>query len=455
MSERFHFIGIGGIGMSGLARILLEQNIDVSGSDIAASPITEALGAKMAIGHNSSNVSPSMTVVYSSGIPRDNPEYQAAVNLKCVMLHRSDLLFRLMQGYKTLAITGTHGKTTTSSLLSWVLSDCGLDPSFAVGGMISQFQSNGRHGKGEHFVAEADESDGSFLRYTPYGAIVTNIGLDHMNHYLSEEALTDAFKKFMSQVENTRLLFWCGDDERLRKLASPGVAYGFGEGCALRASRFRQGGWASSFDLSFEGKQYSSVETALIGRHNVLNALAVFGLALRLGIDEGEIRRAIKSFGGVRRRCELKGETHGVVFYDDYAHHPTEIRAVLGALRQAMPERRLVAVFQPHRYSRTKDCLGAYGNIFDAADVLLITDIYAAGEAPLPGITAETVLAEVRQHSAISSFYFSRRALAEELAKRALPRDVVVTLGAGDITKAGMEAIEALKNLGEMDEIRK
>lgn len=296
--------------MSGLACILLKKNITVSGSDIAFSYVTEALtqaGAQVHLGHASHNIPVGATVVYSTDIKKDNPEYIAALEQKCVMMHRSDLLFHLMKGYKTLAVTGTHGKTTSSSLLTWVMKQTGKDPSFAVGGMISQLNSNAGYGVGDYFVAEADESDGSFLRYPPFGAIVTNIDTDHVNHYGSMDKLTEAFNHFLHQVENKDFLFWCGDDPRLQKIHPHGISYGYGKNCQVRLSQFIQKGWNISFNIDFNGKHYKEIQLPLIGRHHALNGAAVFCLALNLGLTEEEIRKAFLSFGGVKRRCEKRG----------------------------------------------------------------------------------------------------------------------------------------------------
>lgn len=445
MTEKCHFIGIGGIGMSGLARILLDRKKEVTGSDLNASPITDTLekkGAKVSLGHTISNISPSMTVVFSTDIKQDNPEFKAAVKLRCEMFHRAELLQKLMEGQKTLAVTGTHGKTTTSSLLSWVLYQAGLDPSFAVGGVLPQFQSNGKHGEGDFFVAEADESDGSFLKFHPYAAIVTNIGREHMPHFQTEERLLGEFRTFMSQVENPDLLFWCGDDSRLQSLAYPGITYGFGEQCQLRATQFTQTGWSTTFTISYEGKEYRDVEVALTGRHQVLNSLAVFGLAFQLGLSENQIREGLRTFGGVGRRCEKLGEEQGVLFLDDYAHHTHEIGLTLQAIKKAEPSRRIVAVFQPHRYTRTRDCLGTFAKAFEAADHLIITDIYTAREKPIEGVTPQKVLEEIKD---IPTQYVPRENLPHEIASIVRPLDLVVTLGAGDITKVGRETLEVLK----------
>lgn len=447
-TEKFHFIGIGGIGMSGLARILLKKNMVVSGSDIASSYITEGLekaGAKVTLGQTSHNIPENATVVFSTDIKVDNPEYQAAINQKIPMMHRSDLLLHLMKGYKTLSIAGTHGKTTTSALLSWVLSQAGKDPAFAVGGMIPQFQSNAGYGKGEYFIAEADESDGTFLKYDTFGAIVTNIDSDHINHYGSMAKLIDSFKVFLEGVKSSNLLFWCGDDPHLSRISPKGISYGYSSQCLLRVFNFRQKNWSIFFDIDFEGRCYKEIELSLLGRHNSLNGAAIFGMALKLGIPEDEIRKAFRSFAGVMRRCEKKGEIQNILLLDDYAHHPTEIKTTLHGIRQALNGRRLIAVFQPHRYSRTRDCLGEYKGIFADADEIFITEIFSAGEVPIPDVTHESVIHELESDEITKCHYVPRKEMAAALANFARTHDVIVTLGAGDITKLSYELLNLFK----------
>lgn len=446
--EKCHFIGIGGMGMSGLAHIMLNKNVEVSGSDLAQNYVTENLinlGAKVFVGHSSQHILPGMTVVYSSDIKHENPEFQAAVDLKCPLMHRSEFLQMLMHSKRSLAVAGTHGKTTTSALLSWVFYHANQNPSFAIGGMVPQLKGNASYGNGDYFVAEACESDGSFLNYDPYGAIVTNVDFDHMDYYQSEEALFNAFQKFMSNVSSSEHLFWCGDDLNLKKVSSQkGISYGFDDHCRLKIDNFHQVGWKIFFDLNFNGKKYSEIEVSLTGRHNALNAAAVFGLAISLGLPEEEIREGLKSFAGVNRRCEKKGEMQGILFLDDYAHHPTEIRATLKAIRQAIGERRLVVVYQPHRYSRAKECMGMYQGVFSECDSLFITEIFAAGEAPIPEISHESIVQEVLNNKILCRFA-SRKDVAETLAQFIRPHDVVVTLGAGDITKVAFEILSLLK----------
>lgn len=432
-----HFIGIGGIGMSGLARIMLAKNMSVSGSDLTSNLLTEQLsrdGAKIYKDHSAKYVTEGTTVVFSSGVKSDNPEYQAALALKCPLLHRSDLLLKLTEGYRTLAVTGTHGKTTTSALLASVLLEAKQNPCFAIGGVLPQIKSNAGYGEGTYFVAEADESDGTFLKYDSFGAIVTNIDCDHMDFFKTEDELVKAFKIFIDKVKDSKHLFWCGEDERLRTIADRGISYGFTENCQLRGSHFKQIGWSVFFDIHFNGKTYQSVELPLGGYHNALNALGVFGLCITLGIAEDKIRAGFKNFQGVQRRSERKGNAYGIDFLDDYGHHPTEIKATLKSIRKAIGEKRLIAIYQPHRYTRTQDTLGKFGDTFEEADVVVITDIYAAGEMPITGLHAKDLVREVR-----GSQYISRSGLADQLTRQLRPHDVVVSFGAGDITKTWSE----------------
>lgn len=441
---RYHFIGIGGIGMSALARILLQRGISVSGSDIASSAITENLkadGAEIFIGHAAENLKEKATVVYNTMIAAENPEYQEAQKKECPLIHRSDLLKELMEGHLPLLVSGTHGKTTTSSLLAHVLSEAGLSPSFAIGGVPRSLGSNGSHGKGKYFVAEADESDGSFLKYQGYGAIITNIDNDHIDHWGNEEKLIRGFHQFAQQVKSADHLFYCHDDEKLRALKIRGVGYGFGDKAPLHVTNFHQEEWRNIFDLRFEGRQYTEIEIPLVGGHNVLNAAAVFGLALHLNIGEDQIKKALSVFQGVGRRAEKKGEEKEILVYDDYAHHPTEIFATLHAIKAAIGKRRLVVAFQPHRYSRTKECLDLFPKAFAPADELIVTDIYGAGEKPIEGITTDFLFKKISAKCAFPVLYFPRKELVDSLCKRLQKGDLLLTMGAGDITKVGPEVL--------------
>jgi UDP-N-acetylmuramate--alanine ligase len=445
MKEHYHFIGIGGIGMSGLARILLSRGIQVSGSDIAHSSTVEELirnGAEVHLGHKAEHIHPHYKIVFNADIKRDNPEYNAAMAFNCQLMHRADLLAQLLQGHDSIAVAGTHGKTTTSSLLTTVLTDAGLDPSFAIGGILPSLGTNAVQGKGNFFIFEADESDRSFLKYSPTGAIVTNVDHDHLSNYEGNyDLLIDTFKTFMSQVQSKELLFWCGDDPGLCRINHPGHRYGFNPGSDWRITRSHQEGFYINFDLEHGEHHYTSIQAPLAGRHNILNAAAIFAFSITLGISEQTVKSSLQHFKGVLRRCERKGVKGNRVFLDDYAHHPTEIKTTLEGIRKAIGSQRLIAVFQPHRYTRTRDCLGTYGTIFDQADELLITDIFAAGEAPIPSLSHQQIVDELKEKSDVRCRYVPRTELGNFLVDFSQPGDVIATLGAGDITKLSAEVI--------------
>ena len=448
MTQNYHFIGIGGIGMSALANILLQKGIKVSGSDVASSHMTdqlEKMGAEISIGHSACNVKQPTAVIYSTAVKVENPEVEKARICKVPFMHRSELLQQLMQDYRSLLVAGTHGKTTTSSLLAHLLVDAGLDPAYAIGGMICSLNSNGGHGKGDYFVAEADESDGSFLKYCPFGAIITNVDNDHLDYWKTLGSIIGGFEQFTHLVQSPQHLFWCGDDEILSSIKPKGFSYGFDEKNDLMIKNYRQEGWKNIFDISFQGKEYSEIEIPLIGGHNVLNAAAVFGLGIKINIPESAIRKAFSTFQGVSRRAEFKGEKSGITILDDYGHHPTEIFATLRAIKHAVYPRKVIAAFQPHRYSRTRDCLHEFAPAFAPADQLILTDIYAAGEAQIPEISNEILLKALKDNLSLDVRYITRSKLSEFLAQNLRPDDVLVTMGAGDITKVGPEVIELLK----------
>ncbi len=452
MEKKYHFIGIGGIGMSALARILLQRGCQVSGSDQLASALTDQLqleGANIFIGHSRDNLKDPNVVIYSTAVNPENPELKAAHKKKIPFLHRAELLKELMEGYAPLLVAGGHGKTTTSSLLAHVLIEAGLKPSYALGGIVRSLGNNGGHGIGPYFVAEADESDGSFLKYRPFGAIMTNIGNDHLDFWKSEEAIISGFKRFGDSVVSAEHFFWGGDDENLRSLSLKGMSYGFEGYNDLIIDSFRQTGWNIVFDIFFKEKVYNDVEIPLIGGHNVLNSAAVFGLALCLNISESVVRAAFKSFKGVNRRVEKKGEANGIAFYDDYAHHPTEIYATLRAIKHAIGKHRLIVIFQPHRYTRTRDCMAESGTAFEHADVVILTDIYAAGEQPIKGVTTDALYAKIQKTVGAELHYVSRNNLAGYLICLLRPGDVLVTLGAGDITKLSSEVIPLITAITE------
>lgn len=450
MKENYHFIGIGGIGMSGLARILFNQGFSVTGSDIALNANIEKLiheGVQVTLGHSAENITSPSTIVYSSDIKSNNLEYEAAIKLGIPLMHRSQLLAHLIHEKRSFAVGGTHGKTTTSSLLTSVFVQAGLDPSYALGGIVNSLQTNACGGSGQDFILEADESDGSFLNYHPYGAIVTNIDRDHLVSYQGcQKVLINAFKNFLEQVQSKSHLFWCGDDFHLRHISQDGQSYGFHETCDWKIIDWKQVGFFSYFDLEYQGKIYQNIELSLIGKHNIQNAAAVFGLSIVCGISEDTIRETFKKFQGVSRRCQNKGTFNNIHFLDDYAHHPTEIKTTLEGIRKAEPLKRLIAVFQPHRYTRTEECKGLFGSVFDAADYLILTDIYSAGEKPIPGISIDLIKEEIESKSSMSCRYHPRVDLSDALCQLIQPNDLVITLGAGDITHLSSEVISLLEN---------
>lgn len=447
-AKRYHFIGIGGIGMSGLAEILLQKGAKVTGSDLSSnSRILELQkkGALIRLQHDCQNIASDSVVIYSTGISQDNPEILFAKEQHCLLLHRSDLLHTLMQNYQPLLVTGTHGKTTTTSLLTTVLLQAELFPSYAIGGILDS-GLNASYGTGKFFVAEADESDGSFLKYDPFAAIITNIDNDHMNYYQKESYLLDAFKNFAKKVKSTNHLFYCQDDLKLQSLQLKGLSYGFCSQSCVQGINFKQTAWEIRFDALFDQKKYSDIRVRLLGMHNALNALAVFGLALQLGISEGHIRQAFLNFRGVKRRAEKIGEYKDILILDDYGHHPTEIATTLKGIKQAAPKRNLIVLFQPHRFTRTRDCLKQFGTCFNSADDVIITDIYSANEPQIEGINSERVVKEINQHSNVSVKYVAKDHLTSLLIDILKPQDIVVTMGAGDIYKEGFRLLERLKS---------
>ncbi|MBF8263165.1 MAG: murC ddl [Parachlamydiales bacterium] len=436
----YHFIGMGGIGMSALARILLQQGQKVQGSDIKKSALLDQLqreGAQVQIGHTAVALQSGDTVIYSTDINQENVELQKAKDLKLIVLHRSDLLDRLMENQKPLLVTGTHGKTTTTALLAAVLIEAKLDPTFVVGGIMRSLDTNGRAGLGPYFVAEADESDGSFLKTPSFGAIVTNLEKEHLGYWKTHENLSDGFRKFFAQVKNHSHLFWCYDDPGLRSLEPPGASYGFSNDAECRIEAFTQSEKGIRFDLTIKNKRYSRIEVALYGRHNALNAAAVFALAMSLKLSEEAVRRALESFGGTARRLELVGEMQKIQVYDDYGHHPTEISVTLSALRDRVRERRLVVIVQPHRFTRVRDMFEEFLQCFVEADELILTDIYSAGEPPIEGITSAALYTRLREKMGPRVRFFPRQHLESGVAALLRPGDAVITIGAGDITTTG------------------
>ncbi|RMG16126.1 MAG: UDP-N-acetylmuramate--L-alanine ligase [Deltaproteobacteria bacterium] len=452
-ARRIHFVGIGGIGMSGIAELLLNLGYEVSGSDLKESEVTRrlaAMGAVVARGHRAEHLGPADVVVVSSAVPPDNPEIAAARAQGIPVIPRAEMLAELMRLKYGVAIAGSHGKTTTTSLVGHLLQAGGLDPTVVVGGKVNTLGSSVRLGQGDYLVAEADESDGSFLVYAPTIAVVTNIDPEHMDHYGSMDALRDAFVRFVNRLPFYGLAVLCLDHPEVQGLI-PRIekryrTYGFGSQADWQVHDLRYEGMACDFEVVAEGKSRGRFRIPMVGRHNVLNALAALVVADEMGVREDLARRALAEFGGVQRRFTVRGEVDGITVVDDYGHHPAEIRAVLAGARTAF-DRRTIAVFQPHRYTRTRDLAEDFATAFNDADAVVVTDIYAAGEAPIEGVSAEALVESIRRHGHRDVAYVAR---LDEVASAVVPRlergDLLITFGAGDVWKAGEAILARLRS---------
>jgi len=400
-----HFIGIGGSGMSGLALILLDSGYKVSGSDIASSKITSRLTDKGAIifkGHNENNVENADLVVISSAIHESNPEIKGAKNRKITMIKRAEMLARIMDNKYGIAVAGTHGKSTTASMISLLLEKGGFDPTVVVGGELNNFKNNAKLGKGNHIVVEADESDGSFLELNPRMAVVTNIEDDHLDHYGNMENILKDFKKFIDKVPNNGQVILCKDCDNTKGLAKQCrrnyISYGIFTEADLMAKDIELDKLNSKSKIYWHGEKIGELYLKVAGYHNILNALAAIAVARELGINFMEIAKILETFQGVHRRMEIIANLDDkILILDDYAHHPTEIKATLSALKSGWQDRRIIAVFQPHRYSRTKLLAEKFGKAFFDADCVIINDIYSANELPITGINGETIFKEVNK----------------------------------------------------------
>ena len=455
-TRRVHFVGVGGIGMSGIAELLVNLGYEVSGSDARRSDITDrlsALGVRVTTGHERRHVGDADVVVVSSAIATENPEVVEARARHVPVIPRAEMLAELMRLRVGIAVAGSHGKTTTTSMIAVLLERAGLDPTAVIGGRLSAFGSNARLGRGQYIVVEADESDRSFLKLSPAIAVITNIDREHIEAYGSFDGIVDAFRQFADRIPFYGAVVGCADNPAVRTLvptlARRVITYGFSEGSDVQALepetdgasgrcmvRYRVRGVAES--LSGERLQLN-----VPGRHNLQNALAAIAVGVELGIPFDRITAALADFRGVERRYQLRGEVRGVRVVDDYGHHPTEIAAVLAAARGGHPKR-LVAVFQPHRFTRTRDLMEDFGPALAGADVVLLTDIYPAGEAPIPGVTLEALARAVRP--VVAELHVAQRLedVPSAVARMARAGDLVVTLGAGSIGATSERIVDAL-----------
>lgn len=463
--KRVHIIGIGGAGMSGIALVLHERGIVVTGSDLKSSRYVrelEAAGIEVHVGHEASTVdavNPDVVVV-STAIPESNPEVVRARELGIEVWPRAKMLPALSLGHTTVAVSGTHGKTTTSSMVTTMLDRMGLDPSFLIGGFVEGYDTNAHSGKSEYYVAESDESDGSFLYFNPTVAVVTNIEADHLDHYGTIENLEKTFGQFMDSVGPEGHVVACGESERVRRVAKASashvVLYGMaGEGefdyvCTPEPTHH-----SIESHLTVTTPSGASVRVTIKanpGRHNMLNATAAIAVADVLGLDVEKAAQALSTFAGVKRRFTHVADIDGITVVDDYGHHPTEVAATLSAAA-GLDYDRVVVVFQPHRYSRTQALSEQFGGAFDDADVLYVMDIFSAGEMPIPGISGKTVASAVERlgHDVEVHYVPNRRKLTSRLVEDVRPGDLLVTMGAGDVTLAGPAFVEAKR---EADSVR-
>ncbi len=442
--RRIHFVGIGGTGMSGIAEVLANLGFQVSGSDAADGDTLrrlERVGCRVAIGHAAENLRDAQVVVVSTAVAAANPEIVAARAAGVPVIPRAEMLAELMRMKFGIAVAGAHGKTTTTWLASLVLDHGGFDPTIVVGGRLRALGTNARLGRGRYLVAEADESDGSFLRLNPTIAVVTNVDREHMDHYGTLDRIRSTFVEFANRVPFYGAVIVCVDDALARGLLPDlhrrVITYGFSEDAEVRASARRREGGRTKFTVSRGGRELGEISLGVPGEHMVRNALAAVCVGLEVGVPFDAIRTALGEFSGIARRMEVRADVDEVLIVDDYGHHPAEVAATLAAAREWQPGRRLIAIFQPHRYTRTQDLASDFGPALKSADRVVVTSIYAAGETPIPGVHAGLVADAARERGALVSLVEDWEDAVELLLPEIRSGDVVLTLGAGDVWKAG------------------
>lgn len=450
--QHVHMVGIGGSGMSGIAEVLLNLKYTVSGSDLKKSAVTDALeklGAGVREGHSAENVHGAGVVVISSAVRPDNPEVLEAHRLKIPVIPRAEMLAELMRMKYGIAVAGSHGKTTTTSMVATVLESGGFDPTVVIGGRLNVYGSNAKLGKGDFMVAEADESDSSFLLLSPTLAIVTNIDFEHMDHFGGVERLHDAFVQFVNKVPFYGAAVVCVDDAGVQavwnRITRRVITYGTSTQGDYVVSHVAQRGRETTFRIAHQGEQYGPVRLSVPGSHNALNAVAAIAVARDLGMDWDEILKSIEGFQGADRRFHLKGEAAGIMVIDDYGHHPSEVKATLAAARAGYPDRRIVVMFQPHRFTRTQLLFDKFCGAFHQADVLVVTAIYPAGEEPIEGVSGERLADGISRFGHRHVHYCAEMHEAVDLlAAICREGDLVLTLGAGSVTNAGPELLRRI-----------
>lgn len=455
--ERVHFVGIGGVGMSGIAEVLQNLGYEVGGSDIRESETTKrlrSLGININIGHKAENIRDAHVVVISSAVSSENPEVRESRERSIPVIPRAEMLAELARLKYGILVAGAHGKTTTTSLIASILAEGNLDPTVVIGGKLKGIGSNAKLGQGEYLVAEADESDGSFLKLSPTIAVVTNVDREHMDFFKSIEEIKAAFLSFVNKVPFYGLCILCGDNDHVNDLVPHierrYITYGLREGLDLVARNVHTNGVKSLFEAKLNGKSLGTFEVPLIGIHNISNCLASVAVAVEIGMEVNSIRQALRNFSGVHRRFELKGTVSGIKVIDDYGHHPVEINATLKAVRDAIVQKkkngsevgRLFVLFQPHRYSRTRDLLSEFIEAFADADKVVLMDIYPAGEKPLPGISSEILFKGIKDMNIDIEYIRNRVDILSYLDLELKNSDTLLTLGAGDVWKVGEEFLK-------------
>ncbi|RKY39440.1 MAG: UDP-N-acetylmuramate--L-alanine ligase [Candidatus Omnitrophota bacterium] len=443
--ERFHFIGIGGAGMSALALLLLRAGKQITGSDLQMSSYAQRVkreGAKVFLGHHQRYLGNPQIVVFSSAIPADNPEMQLARRKKITLLHRAELLSALSREKQSIIVSGMHGKTTTANILATILIKAGWKPTVALGGESFDLNGNAYLGKGDYFIAEADESDGSFLHFLPTYAVITNIDSEHLDFYGDKEKILSVFTQFLQRVK--RIIFYNAQDENIERIISglrscQKVSFGLSEDCDLFASQIEEKGETTQFECIFKRKKLGRISIPLLGRHNVLNCLAGIAPCLELGVDFATLKRGLEEYRGVARRGEVK-RREGIMVIEDYAHHPTELSAVISTYL-SFKKRRIISIFQPHRYTRTKFLFRKFGECFNNSDLVILTDIYPANEKPIKGVSSKMILEAIKEQDQVPAILLPKNQIVEYLRKTVREGDVVLVLGAGDIGEISRELV--------------
>jgi len=455
--ENIHFIGIGGIGMSGIAEVLLNMGFTVTGSDLRKNSVTESLSGQGAViykGHSSNNVKGVDVVVYSSAVKRDNVEITEAKKLQIPVIPRAEMLAELMRMKYAIAISGSHGKTSTTSITAHVLHNSGIDPTVVIGGRLKIFGSNARLGEGNYLVAEADESDKSFLQLLPTVAVITNIDEEHLDTYENIDEIKDAFIMFANKVPFYGVVILCLDDKYTQEII-PSIkrrvlTYGASQQADIVASNVHMDKFSITFDISMFGKCKGSVQLNIPGMYSVYNTLASIAVANEIGVSFVDIKESLKTFENAERRVELKGEKHSVMIFDDYGHHPTEIIETLRGIKEGW-NRRLISIFQPHRYSRTRALMDRFQRAFYHSDIVVVTDIYAAGEENTYNVTPEEIMEGIKKYGHREVYYEKDLSKIAGLVVPLLREgDIVITLGAGDVWKAGESIVDQLRSMKDL-----